>query len=131
MQEPFRKFRFLGDRLAKRSRLLRDYLGEELVRQGKLHQEGRLYGLFQTFRDQVFHELTPAEFADAFAQMLAYGLSLARLNSSKHTITLNNAREYLARSGIVWQDDGQRTDLHIRKHFIKDRQRVELSVVEQ
>ena len=67
--------------LATRSKLLRDYLGEELVRQEREHKEGRLYGLFQIFRDQVFHELTLKEFADAFAQMLAYGLFLARLNS--------------------------------------------------
>lgn len=43
--------------LATRSQLLRDYLGEELVRQEREHKEGRLYGLFQIFRDQVFHEL--------------------------------------------------------------------------
>ncbi|HWY60798.1 MAG TPA: N-6 DNA methylase [Rhizomicrobium sp.] len=82
--------------LATRSKLLRDYLGEELIRQEKVHQEGRLYGLFQTFRDQVFHELTLAEFADAFAQMLAYGLFLARLNAgAKEKITLHNAREHV------------------------------------
>ena len=44
--------------LATRSQLLRDYLGEELVRQETGTCEGRLYGLFQIFRDQVFHELT-------------------------------------------------------------------------
>ena len=81
--------------LATRSKLLRDYLGEELVRQEREHKEGRLYGLFQIFRDQIFHELTLKEFADAFAQMLAYGLFLARLNSDSHAITLHNAREYV------------------------------------
>src|SRR5215469_9198149 len=81
--------------LAARSRLLRDYLGEELVRQERDHREGRLYGLFQIFRDQVFHELTLKEFADAFAQMLAYGLFLARLNSDSQPVTLHNAREYI------------------------------------
>jgi hypothetical protein len=81
--------------LATRSRLLHDYLGEELVRQEREHKEGRLYGLFQIFRDQVFHELTLNEFADAFAQMLAYGLFLARLNSGSNPITLHNAREYV------------------------------------
>jgi hypothetical protein len=81
--------------LAARSRLLRDYLGEELVRQERDHREGRLYGLFQIFRDQVFHELTLKEFADAFAQMLAYGLFLARLNSDSEPITLHNARQYV------------------------------------
>jgi hypothetical protein len=75
--------------------LLRDYLGEELVRQQREHTEGRLYGLFQIFRDQVFHELTLKEFADAFAQMLAYGLFLARLNSDSEQVTLHNAREFV------------------------------------
>ena len=81
--------------LATRSKLLRDYLGEELVRQEREHQEGRLFGLFQIFRDQVFHELTLKEFADAFAQMLAYGLFLARLNSDSEPVTLHNAREFV------------------------------------
>src|SRR5262249_15478439 len=81
--------------LAVRSRMLRDYLGEELVRQEREHREGRLYGLYQIFRDQVFHELTLKEFADALAQMLAYGLFLARLNSGSEPVTLNNAREYV------------------------------------
>lgn len=82
--------------LAARSKLLKDYLGEELVRQEREHQEGRLYGLYKTFRDQVFHELTLGEFADAFAQMLAYGLFLARLNADAGTtITLSNARDHI------------------------------------
>jgi N-6 DNA Methylase len=81
--------------LATRSKLLRDYLGEELVRQERDHTEGRLYGLFQIFRDQVFHELTIKEFADAFAQMLAYGLFLARLNSDTQAVTLHNARQFV------------------------------------
>ncbi|MGA8616822.1 MAG: N-6 DNA methylase [Xanthobacteraceae bacterium] len=84
--------------LAARSKLLRDYLGEELVRQEREHQEGRLFGLFQIFRDQVFHELTLREFADAYAQMLAYGLFLARLNSESKVVTLHNAREFVPRS---------------------------------
>ena len=81
--------------LAARSRLLRDYLGEELLRQDKEDRKGRLYGLYQIFRDQVFHELTLKEFADAFAQMLAYGLLLAKINSDTETVTLQNAREFV------------------------------------
>ena len=47
------------------------------MRQEREHTEGRLLRAVQVFRDQVFHELTLKEFADAFAQMLAYGLFLA------------------------------------------------------
>jgi hypothetical protein len=81
--------------LATRSKLLREFLGEELERQQRDHQEGRLFGLFQIFRDQVFHELTTADFADAFAQMLAYGLFLAKLNADAEQITLHNARQFI------------------------------------
>ncbi|MGV1013400.1 MAG: hypothetical protein ACOYB4_00360 [Methyloceanibacter sp.] len=41
--------------LAVRSKLLRDYLGDELVRQKREHKERKLYGLYEIFRDQVFH----------------------------------------------------------------------------
>ena len=53
--------------LATRSQLLRDYLSEELVRQEKDHHKGRLFGLYEVFKAQVFHELEKKEFADAFA----------------------------------------------------------------
>lgn len=81
--------------LATRSRLLRDYLGEELVRQGREQKGERLYGLYQVFQKQVFHELELKDFADAFAQMLAYGLFLAKLNSEGEVITLRNARDFI------------------------------------
>lgn len=81
--------------LATRSHFLRDFLDHELRRQGKEHTEARLYGLYQIFRDQVFHELALSQFADAFAQMLAYGLFLAKLNSNGETITLANARQFV------------------------------------
>jgi hypothetical protein len=90
--------------LATRSKLLHDYLGEELIRQEREHKEGRLYGLYDVFRKQVFHELTLTEFADAFAQMLAYGLFLARLNSDSNLITLHNAREYVPGSFRLIQE---------------------------
>jgi len=40
--------------LATRSKLLHDYLGEELVRQEREHQEGRLYGLFKSSAIKFF-----------------------------------------------------------------------------
>ncbi len=84
--------------LAVRSRLLRDNLGKELIRQNEKHKEARLYGLYQVFRDQVFHELTLEEFADAFAQMLAYGLFLAKINSGTVTVTLRNTSQFVPSS---------------------------------
>ncbi len=81
--------------LATRAHFLRDYLDQELRRQEKQHREGKLYGLFAVFHEQVFHELTLADFADAFAQMVAYGLFLAKLNSNGGEVTLANARQFV------------------------------------
>lgn len=81
--------------LATRAHLLRDYLAEELVRQQRDKSQDRLFGLYDAFKVQVFQDLTLAEFADAFAQTLAYGLFLAALNSEKDTVTLRNAPDYI------------------------------------
>ena len=81
--------------LATRSRLLRDYLAEELIRQDREHREARLFGLFEVFKSQVFHELTTKDFSDAFAQMLAYGLFLAKLSAENKLVTLSNARKFI------------------------------------
>lgn len=82
--------------LAARSQLLRDFLSRELQRQSKAGDEGRLHALYAVFRDQVFHDLTVADFADAFAQMLAYGLFLARLNAGENkTVSLENVRSHI------------------------------------
>lgn len=88
--------------LATRSKMLRDFLVEELQRQEKANREGRLHGLYDVFREQVFHELTVTEFADAFAQMLAYGLFLAKLNVpepregfEQEIVRLDNVRRFI------------------------------------
>jgi hypothetical protein len=82
--------------LATRCHYLREFLTDELIRQEREHQEGKLFGLFGVFKRDVFHELDIPGFADAFAQMLGYGLFLARLNSGNGVpISLNNAKQYI------------------------------------
>jgi hypothetical protein len=95
--------RFLSAELKRRPATMRRppryglHAGETSDFRGRWHGTGTRaeYGLFQIFRDQIFHELTLNEFADAFAQMLAYGLFLARLNSGSEPVTLHNAREHV------------------------------------
>jgi hypothetical protein len=82
--------------LAIRCHELRDFLTDELTRQEREHQQGKLFGLFGVFQRDVFHELDTAGFADAFAQMLGYGLFLARLNRGNGApISLHNAKQYI------------------------------------
>ncbi len=86
----------LSTALSVRCHDLRDFLLEELERQDKEHREGRLYGLYNVFRQDVFHALELKEFADAFAQTLGYGLFLAKLNAGEQTaVTLQNAKNYI------------------------------------
>lgn len=82
--------------LAIRCHELRDFLTDELIRQEREHQQGKLFGLFGVIKRDVFHELDTAGFADAFAQMLGYGLFLARLNRGNGApISLNNAKLFI------------------------------------
>jgi len=70
----------LAESLAIRARLLKDFIFEELQRQEKLDDQPRLKGLYHTFKDFVFSDLSVSEFSDAFSQTLTYGLFLAKLN---------------------------------------------------
>lgn len=88
----------LAEALAVRAKLLKDFLLDELKRQGAEHTEGRLYQLYETFKTFVFHELTVDEFSDAFAQNLVYGLFLAKLNADVHAVNLYNAKKYIPAS---------------------------------
>ncbi len=82
--------------LAFRCHELREFLAAELLRQEQEHQQGKLFGLFGVFKRDVFHELDIAGFANAFAQMLGYGLFLARLNRGDGApVSLNNAKQYI------------------------------------
>ena len=46
-------------------------------------REGRLLGLYEGFQKQISKQLELDEFADAYAQMLGYGLLLAHLQTYK------------------------------------------------
>ena len=106
LSQPPRKIgtaKALAEALATRSQLLRDFLGEELVRQQESKAGGVLMGLYTAFKQQVSHEITLKEFADAFAQTLAYGLFLAKLNAKPtDIITLLNAKQFVPASvGLI------------------------------
>lgn len=106
LSQPPRKIgtsKALAEALAARSQWLRRFLGDELLRQQRAKSGDVLMGLYEAFRQQVSQEITVGEFADAFAQTLAYGLFLARLNAtSADTITLANAKQFVPASiGLI------------------------------
>lgn len=113
--------------LAIRCHELREFLTEELIRQEREHQQGKLFGLFGVFKRDVFHELEIPGFADAFAQMLGYGLFLARLNRGNGApISLNNAKQYiptnfeLIRELVDFLDELDREEYRLIKWLIEE-----------
>jgi len=87
--------------LAVRARNLKNYLTDNLENQYNTEFENTdslLNGLYKTFKTHVFNELTISEFSDAFAQMLVYGLFLAKLNADNKEVTLYTAKQYIPQS---------------------------------
>ena len=66
----------LAVELAKRTRLLRDVIGEQFQQERK--NPGQLSGFFEAFQTYLIGSLTPTDFADLFAQTITYGLFAAR-----------------------------------------------------
>jgi len=66
----------LAVELAKRTRFLRDVIGQEL--QQEKATSGVLSGFFEAFQTYLIGTLTPEAFADLFAQTITYGLFAAR-----------------------------------------------------
>jgi hypothetical protein len=88
----------LAKALAIRTQILKHFLETELLQTEAAEKSPRLFGLFQTFQQTVSADLTPLEFADAYAQMLTFGLFLAKLNADNQVIKLNNARLFIPNS---------------------------------
>jgi len=89
---------YLAVALAVRCRNLKDFINDELERQSKQNERQRLYDLYDAFRSNIFTELSIAEFSDAFAQMLTYGMFLAGLNADTQVISLDNVKKYIPTS---------------------------------
>jgi len=90
----------LANALAVRAKILKEFLFEELERQKKEHNEGRLYSLFEVFKKYVFHDIksenyTSTDFADTFSQNLVYSLFLAKLNAGSNPVALDTAKRYI------------------------------------
>jgi len=84
--------------LAIRSKNLKDYLSDSLTKQNDENKQAVLLGLYKSFKKSIFNELSVSEFSDAFAQMLVYGLFLAKLNADTKTVSLENAKKYIPTS---------------------------------
>ena len=70
----------LASELARRTRLLDINIRENLDLEIK-EQKGKLYELLRAFQEHLISDLQPEAFADMYAQTIAYGLLLAKINA--------------------------------------------------
>ena len=102
--EPVASAEELAVRMARLTHMVRDIVAHGFARG---HASQNVHGLYVEIEDKLVPELTPASFADMFAQTLAYGLFAARVN-------------YQGPAAFRWQDAAHhipRTNPFIRQLF--------------
>lgn len=64
-----------------------------------LKDDGKINGLYESFKEVLYKEISFSDFADNFAQTLTYALFLAKLNNTNNDkIDLYNAKKFIPRS---------------------------------
>lgn len=76
----------LAEMMAAKARLLQNILERAITSDEETQENTSLKQQFDTFKSILIHDLTPKDFADIYAQTLAYGMFAARL----HDTTLDN-----------------------------------------
>jgi hypothetical protein len=81
--------RELAQRMATLTRMIRDLIEETFSREA---ERGSLHAQLEAFRETLIPDLTPVQFADMYAQTIAYGLFAARVRvTNGHTFTREKA----------------------------------------
>jgi hypothetical protein len=93
----------LAELMANKAMLIKDIMGNALVADVKAKDAGEpatdLIGQYEAFKANLLHEITVEEFADIYAETIAYGLFAARLHDeTPASFTRAEALELLPRS---------------------------------
>ncbi len=70
----------LAEIMASKARLLQDILERAITFDEETQENTSLKGQYDTFKQILIHDLQPEDFADIYAQTLAYGMFAARLH---------------------------------------------------
>jgi predicted helicase len=87
--------RELAERMARLARLLRDLIREVFAHEGK---KGDLHGQYDAFKKVLIADLSVDQFADMYAQTIAYGLFAARCNHAGPGFTRAHAGKELPKT---------------------------------
>lgn len=96
--------RRLAQLMAGKAMLIKEIMGNALVADMKLREGGGpatdLIGQYEAFKANLIHDISVAEFADIYAETIAYGLFAARLHDTDSVDTFSRAEalELLPRS---------------------------------
>jgi predicted helicase len=89
--------RELAERMAGKAQLIKDVLGNTL--RDKDNPKSELAAQYEAFRENLIHGITPEDFADIYAETIAYGMFAARLHDTTlDTFSRQEALELLPRS---------------------------------
>ena len=74
----------LAKLMAGKARLLSNIIETAMSDNAQTYDNDNLQGQYNAFKNVLIHDLEPAEFADIYAQTIAYGMFAARLHDDTH-----------------------------------------------
>ena len=72
----------LAIQMASKARLLASTISAAFDETAENYNNAQLWDMYSTFRRVLLHDITPADFADIYAQTIAYGMFAARLHDN-------------------------------------------------
>ena len=91
--------RRLAELMAAKAVLIKDVMGRALVADLEVQADTDLTAQYHAFREHLIHDITAADFADIYAETIAYGLFAARLHDpTPGSFTRQEALELLPKS---------------------------------
>jgi hypothetical protein len=93
----------LAEMMAGKAAIIKDIMGRALMADSKAKDQGAspsdLIGQYEAFRANLIHDITVEDFADIYAETIAYGLFAARLHDeTPDTFTRGEALDLLPKS---------------------------------
>ena len=89
----------LAKMMAGKARLMADVITNAVTSDVEHHNNTSLQGQMQAFKEVLIHDITPQQFADLYAQTVAYGMFAARLHDTTlNTFSRQEAAELIPKS---------------------------------
>ncbi len=89
----------LAKMMAGKARLMADVITNAVTSDVEHHNNTSLQGQMQAFKEVLIHDITPKQFADLYAQTVAYGMFAARLHDTTlKTFSRQEAAELIPKS---------------------------------